>query len=416
MVSTGSSSSVPKADAAPQAIDVVVVVASRDNAATMHAAATSVREGLEREFEPMSWRVVLADTGSTDGTLEEARAVFDPSSLIELDPEVRSLGKRAAALREALQTAVARGAKYVAVIDAGVPIPEPGRLGRLLDPVATGRFEYASPFYSRHRYDGAITKAIVYPVFRALYGVAIRQPANTEFACSAPLAEHLLAQDFWESEDADAGINMWLAAAAVNRGAGVCEAALCSRPTPPQDQLPDLGTALSQALGALFVDVESRVDVWQRVRGVARTPPLIGDLTCPEPDPLPPGLDRLLDVFRLGYRELREIWTWILPAAAIVELRRAAEAPTERFRLDDALWARIVFDFAFGHALRVMPRDHLLRSFVPLYSAWMASFVLQVENRPTADVEERLDQLAATFEIEKRYLIARWRWPERFRR
>jgi hypothetical protein len=121
-------------------------------------------------------------------------------------------------------------------------------------------------------------------------------------------------------------------------------------------------------------------------------------------------------MFRLGDRELREVWTWILPPSTIVELRRAAEAPAESFRIDDDLWARIVYDFAFGHAQRVMPRDHLLQSLVPLYSGWMASFVLQVDGRPTADVDERLERVAAAFERERRYLIARWRWPERLRR
>jgi hypothetical protein len=62
-----------------------------------------------------------------------------------------------------------------------------------------------------------------------------------------------------------------------------------------------------------------------------------------------------------------------------------------------------------------MPRDHLLRSLTPLYTGWLASFVLQMERASLAQIEERVEQVCLAFEAEKRYLISRWRWPERLR-
>ena len=57
-------------------------------------------------------------------------------------------------------------------------------------------------------------------------------------------------------------------------------------------------------------------------------------------------------------------------------------------------------------------RDHLLRSFVPLYLAWVASWVLQAADELAA--VERQEQLGAAFERQKPYLLSRWRWPDRF--
>jgi hypothetical protein len=74
-----------------------------------------------------------------------------------------------------------------------------------------------------------------------------------------------------------------------------------------------------------------------------------------------------------------------------------------------------VYDFALGFRLRVLARDHLLQSLVPLYLGWLASFVLQVRDRPHEVVHETVERLGAAFEAQKGYLIARWRWPERFR-
>jgi len=126
-------------------------------------------------------------------------------------------------------------------------------------------------------------------------------------------------------------------------------------------------------------------------------------------------VERLIDACRLGYRELRDVWTWVLPPRTIVELRKVVETPPAQFRLDDELWARIVYDFALGYRLRVLPRDHLLRSLVPLYSGWQASFILQVREASTAATDERVEDLATAFEAQKPYLISRWRWPERLR-
>jgi hypothetical protein len=126
-------------------------------------------------------------------------------------------------------------------------------------------------------------------------------------------------------------------------------------------------------------------------------------------------VERLLESLRLGYRELRDIWTWVLPARTIVELRKIANGTPTQFRFDDELWARIVYDFALGYRLRVLPRDHLLRSLAPLYSGWLASFVLQVRDLGTEAADQRVEDLAAAFEAQKPYLISRWRWPERLR-
>jgi hypothetical protein len=62
-----------------------------------------------------------------------------------------------------------------------------------------------------------------------------------------------------------------------------------------------------------------------------------------------------------------------------------------------------------------MPQDHLLRSLTPLYTGWLASFILQMRNASLAQIQERGEQVCLGFESEKRHLISRWRWPERLR-
>ena len=171
---------------------------------------------------------------------------------------------------------------------------------------------------------------------------------------------------------------------------------------------------IAELVGALFADVEHRVDVWQRVRSSAAVP-VFGAAPGPSGEPPALNVDGLMESFRLGYRELREIWTWVLPPRTIVELRRLTEPTRDRFRFDDRFWAGIVYDFAVGYAFRVMPHDHLLRSLTPLYTGWLASFVLETAGASADEVEARVETLCQIFEAEKRHLISRWRWPERLR-
>ena len=123
----------------------------------------------------------------------------------------------------------------------------------------------------------------------------------------------------------------------------------------------------------------------------------------------------MVESFRLGYRALRDVWAWILPPRTIIELKRLADASRPHFQLADDLWARIIYDFALAHRLKVMPHDHLLGALTPLYSGWLASFVLDPETATGEGAERRVEQLCTVFEAQKPYLISRWRWPERFR-
>jgi hypothetical protein len=423
MASTGSSSSAPAAaEVVPARADVVVAIMGANDAATIGPVVRAVREGLTRDFPPGGARLLLADGGSTDATCAVARDAAG-GDLIEVaytppppraDLPYHGQPARAAALRAALAEAQTLGARACAVVDAGLESVGPERVAQLVGPVLGEGFDYVSPCYARRARDGALTRGIVYPTIRALYGARLQQPAAAEFGCSAGLVEHLLAQDFWETEQAPAGIDLFLSVAAICGGFRICEAALGERRTAARERQADLSTTLAQVVGALFADLEGRVDVWQRSRGSVALPRR-GEVPELPPDDRPPAIDDLLETFRLGYRELREIWTWVLPPRTIIELRRLTSLAADRFHFPEALWATIVYDFALGYAMRVMPRDHLLRSLTPLYNGWVASFLRATAGATSAAVDQVAEQTCAGFEAEKRYLIARWRWPERLR-
>ena len=435
MASTGLSSSGATSEASPaKAVDatptkggLVVGLLSYQDADTIGLVTTAVREGLACHFGDLASRIVLVDSGSTDNTAARARdALGGRGDLLELSPPratvdllelpYHGIPGKARALHTILATARDLEARACVIFDGNVRTVTPHWIDWLARPVVEHAFDFVSPYYPRHPFEGALTKGLVYPLVRALYGVRLRQPAAAEFACSGRLIDHFLNEDLWERDGAQVGIDLWLATSAASGDFRLGEAALGIRAHHARgEKALDLGTTIAQVVGSLFADLENRAGRWQRMRGSIPVQHFGTSPATAPPQSSSVDVERLIESYRLGYRELRDIWTWVLPPRTIVDLRKLVDGPPAQFRLDDELWARIVYDFALGYRLRVLPRDHLLRSLMPLYSGWLASFILQVRDLSAEAADQRVEDLAAAFEAQKPYLISRWRWPERLR-
>ncbi|HVC19209.1 MAG TPA: hypothetical protein VNE16_03960 [Vicinamibacterales bacterium] len=414
----------PDADRAAAVAPIVVGIGTYNNAGTIAAIARAVRDGLCRDFSVRDSRIVLADGGSTDGTPDLVREALGDAAgrLVQVgyplhpvdlfDAPYHGLPGRGRALAAILGAARELGAQVCTVLDANAEGLAPGWLAALIRPVLDDAFDFVAPYYARAPHEGALTRSIVYPVFRALYGVRIRQPMAGDFSCSGRLVEHFLGQEGWQDGARAVGVDIWTTTAAVCGGFRLCEVALGARRHETRGDAPDLSMTIVQVVGALFAGAERRAEFWQRVRGSSAVP-VFGQPT-EAGDGSPIEIGRLIEAFRLGHRELRDVWAAVLPPATGVALNRLAQADRPSFAMDDDLWARIIYDFAIGHRLRVLPADHLLRALTPLYLGWLAAFLEQAGTAGAAAVEERIERLSLAFERQKPYLISRWRWPERF--
>ena len=405
---------------------LVAVLVSHQDVETIDRVTGAVRDGLARNLEGVASKIVLVDCGSTDGTVARARDTLGGGHLLEL-PQVappadvlevpyHGVPGKARALQATLAKVRDLGASACIILDASVGTVTPQWIEWLAGPVVHHAFDFVSPYYRRHPFDGALTKGIVYPLVRALYGMRLRQPAAAEFACSRRLIDHFLNQDLWGRDGAQVGIDLWLTSSAASGDFRLGEAELGIRTHHSRgEETLDLPTTIVQVVGSLFADLEGRAERWQRIRGSVAVQ-RFGTVAGGEPPPASAvDVERLIESFRLGHRELRDIWTWVLPTRTIVDLHRLLDCAPTKFRLSDDLWSRVVYDFALGYRLRVLPRHHLLRSLVPLYSGWLASFILQVRELSLEAVDQRVEDLASAFEAQKPYLISRWRWPERLR-
>ena len=175
----------------------------------------------------------------------------------------------------------------------------------------------------------------------------------------------------------------------------------------------DLSSILNTTAASLFSDIEAKAAYWQRTRTAL---PLLSieavtSVQAPVQPIDPEEISELIESFRIGYGNLHEIWSLVLPPQTLLGLKRISRAPAEGFALPDALWVRIVYDFVLAHRLRTINRGHLMGSFAPLYLAWVASHIIRSASTGAQDAHEALSR---AFEADKPYLVSRWRWPDRF--
>ncbi|HBH61995.1 MAG TPA: glycosyl transferase family 2 [Nitrospiraceae bacterium] len=398
--------------------DIVVGIPSYNNANTIGHVVKAVQAGFAKYFPDRKCVLVNSDGGSKDGTTDVVHdtTVDDYGSILvhhrvspvfKLATPYHGIPGKGSAFRTIFEIAESLNAKACAVVDSDLRSITPEWIELLIKPVMEGNFDYVAPLYHRHKYDGTITNSIVYPVTRALYGKRLRQPIGGDFGFSGRLARFYLTKDVWESDVARFGIDIWMTPTAVANDFKVCQSFLGAKIHDAKDPGADLSSMLFQVVSATLDLMETYPDVWKKVKGSEPLPSL-GFQYAVGLEPVSVNIDRMIDKFRLGVKELIPIWTTFMPDEITNFLHRAQNFKKEEFRITDEIWAEIIYRFALAAHAKVMNKEHLLKSLTPLYIGRTASFVMDAWESSADEVESKIEKLCKTFEDKKTLLTENW--------
>lgn len=300
--------------------------------------------------------------------------------------------------------------KGILLLGSGANSIQSSGMRDLANAVLSAPYDLAVPCYEIPPQAGLVNSSILYPLTRALFATRIRFPLPADLGLSLRMAERLAltARRLVAQNQADAPL--WAVSEATVAGMTIEEVDVGSRELPQPGGL-DLNTILPLVAGSLFADIEAKAAFWQRARV---TPPARKAIPLPSSvhTDATAEVDSLLQKFQLAYSNLREIWGLVLPPNSMLGLKRLANCDAASFRMPEQLWARIVFDFLVAYRLRSINRGHLLGAMIPLYLAWVAGHINSMA--AGASPERHVEALASAFEADKAYLVARWRWPDRF--
>jgi glycosyltransferase involved in cell wall biosynthesis len=398
--------------------DILIGIPSYNNVRTIGHVVRAVTVGLAKYF-PKSKAVLLnSDGGSIDGTQEEVRKVQveDFKTILTSHPvhpvqrvvtPYHGIPGKGSAFRTIFGAAKMLHVKACAVVDSDLRSITPEWMELLLRPVCEEGFDFVAPLYSRHKFDGTITNSIVYPLTRALYGRRVRQPIGGEFGFSGDLAEFYLAKEVWETEVARFGIDIWMTTLAIAEGYKICQSYLGAKIHDAKDPGSDLGPMFTQVVSSVYRLMEDYELIWKEIKE-SQPVPTFGFHYEVGLEPVSVKVDRMIGNFRLGTRDLMEIWRNVLSLETVQWLESIGRSKDELFSFPEELWVRLIFDFAAAHHKGTIHREHLIKSMIPLYLGRVASFVRENQESSAMEVEERIESLCRTFEEMKPYLIERW--------
>ncbi len=368
----------------------------------------AVRELLAHLAEAFAGMSVTVATPDADAALLESASL----RVVGYTPAVPSAGSwslTAADFLNAHELALEHGSRSVLQLGPEAQTLTPQALRGLAEAVQGSGSDLAVPRYALPPRSGLVNSAILYPLSRALFGAAPRFPLAIDLGMSSRLLARLAAaaQRFTAANQYES--LLWPVSEAAVAGFSITQVEAGVRLL-PQPTATDLNAILAQVTSSFFSDLDAKAAFWQRSRVAQPFRPQGG-----EPSSGTTARDEvqpMLEAFRLAYGNLSEIWSLVLPPHSLLGLKRLSVMPAETFQMPDSLWARIVYDFLLAYRLRTINRGHLLGALTPLYLAWVASHILQTSGGK--DPEHHIETLAAAFEVDKPYLVSRWRWPDRF--
>lgn len=393
-------------------VDLLVGIPTRNDCRTIAKVVRAAEESLLRNFGRQRTVLVNIDAGSRDGTQE---AVLQASSLgangFETLRTLRwisaTLGASAgesAVLRVILAAADLLRAKACAVISGSAATVAPEWIGALLTPVLCQNCDFVAPLYARHRFDGLLTRNLLYPVSRALFGKSVRELRATEFGFSGRLASECLNSAEWEHEGIQSGAETWMAINALSNSYSCCQSFLGPRPRSSSVAVVDV---VREAVTGLFWCLESSEKYWL----VGRDPePIqtIGPDHQLTSEPVRVDRKKMFQLYRTGIAELSEILASILSSDTYAELVRLAALDESAFRFSNALWVRTVYEFASAYHRSVINRNHLIQALVPIYRGRVHSFLTVHRSDDPEAIEGDLEDLCQEFLRQRSFFFERW--------
>jgi hypothetical protein len=177
-------------------------------------------------------------------------------------------------------------------------------------------------------------------------------------------------------------------------GRRVVQAFLGAKIHDPKDPGADLAPMFTQVVSTLFRAAIANPDKWKGVRGSKATT-IVGSIDPVEPEAVNASVDILRQKYAAGRTEHQATWDEILTT------------PVPE-RMDDAAWARIVFDFLLASKKRPDDIQRYVNAMVPLYFLKVASFIDEAKDLDTDAAEALVERQAETFEKLKPELVKAW--------
>ena len=402
-------------------VDILVGLHTHNHAETVGHVVQVIRDGLLKYFPRERVAIVNADGGSQDRTIDLVRAVSisdvgNVSTIQALrtmhivSTQYSGTPSAGKAMHIVMAAADLLRAKACVIVAPESSEIQPEWIDRLLRPIFQEHFDFVTPVYRRHRFEGILVTNLLYPMTSALYGRQVREPRPAEFAFSAEFTGRLLGHELWTADAGRLGPEICFTVEALSDGLRIFQTFL--GPKGRLEQSPDLVVALRQTVGPLFWSMERTNSKWSAENQIQRVPTFGPEFEVTS-QAVNVDRKRLHHMFRSGVGDLQDVLKSILSPGTLTQLQHATTLEEDKFQFADELWVRTIYEFAASYHHEVINRDHILQALAPLYRGRAYAFLTQNSDASADRLEARTQELIQSFERSKPYLLELWTVKER---
>lgn len=376
--------------------NIVVGLASYKEADSIAFPTEQASLGLTKYFSDRSSVILNCDNSSPDGTEQVFLGTITevPKIYVTTPPDTPGKGYN---FENMFRKMLELEAEVLVCVDADLLSITPEWIKYFVDSILEG-YDFANPIYSRHKYDGTITKNICFPLIYGLFCRNIRQPIGGDFAMSAAFAKHLISQP-WHLTTEEYGVDIFMTMNAIVGGFKTCEIGLGSKVHKPS--APKLGPMFIQVVSTAFLTVIRNFDKWKDLSTI-ESPPLFGLRK------LEPAQDLNVDRAAIE-KQARDSFVehqGQLEAILSKELYKELTSMFTGSKIDISAdqWITVVYDMIA--AFKNEPDNiKLIEALKGLYFGRTLSFMNSTWDMPTEQAEKEVLAQAQAFHAKRDYLI-----------
>lgn len=379
---------------------IVVGIPSYNESDTISYVTQTVGEGLEEYFPDKKRIIVNVDNNSPDNTKE---AFLDTKTRIEKKYISTAHGIRGKGnnILNLLNFAKQVGAEVIIVVDADLKSITKEWIEYLGKPIIDG-YDYVTPLYSRHQFDGTITNHLCYPVMFGMLSVDIRQPIGGEFAFSPRLMKYWLKQS-WVESTRQYGIDIFMSLNAVLGGFKICQSGLGAKVH--KASAPKLGVMFEQVIETLLTTLIQNKSAWMtKNNGDIFVPETFGLRVLTEPQELDIDILDLKEKCKREYSKYKTDIKDLLEPYAFSRINEMFEMET--FDLTILLWTQLFYSLIYRYDISKNDeeRKKIINTLKPLYFARSLSFNYHTWKYNVKYSEKEIRKSALGFASQKYYL------------
>jgi glycosyltransferase involved in cell wall biosynthesis len=380
--------------------DIVIGIPSYNEADSISHVVEIVGQGLETYYPDKKRVIVNVDNCSPDNTREAflGAATRIEKKYISTENNVRGKGNNFFNL---FQFSRQVHAQAVAVVDADLKSITKEWVDYLLKPVYEG-YDFVTPQYSRHQFDGSLTNHICYPVTFGMLARDIRQPIGGDFAFSPRLMNFWLDQPWTESVK-QYGIDIFMTLHALFGGFNICQTGLGTKEH--KSSGPKLGLMFDQVAETLFNVLLQNKDKWMDL-GVndLKTTTVFGMNIVKQPQEFEFNMREIKDKCLNAYRE--NMWTIkeILDSYAFSRIKEMSAM--DYYNMESLLWTQVFYTLIhkYDRTLNDEGKKRIINAMKPLFLARSISFNYETWKYNIKYVEQEIRNQALVFTSQKNYL------------